>query len=151
MTLKNEMMENMSKRCSHLEQENHNMEMQNKDILSALTSAKSENKHLQSKLKFMEKSEEITKSLNAPRLSSISTTSNYLNSANIHSEDEVGELFDNNYLDEILQKGSQASLDSVYSAHELQKRNSMLPSHMRASYAVCNLDQPISEHDMKVR
>lgn len=50
-------------------------------------------------------------------------------------EDEEGELFDNTYLDE-LQSGDRISpsgRDSL-SLDEIQRRNSMVPPHLRSSY-----------------
>lgn len=81
----------------------------------------------------------------------MSTTSNYLNSANIHQEDEVGEVFDNNFLSDLKNEhGSQHSLESTYSAAELQKRNSMYPQQLRSTYSLCNVDFPLSEQELKV-
>lgn len=45
-------------------------------------------------------------------------------------EDEEGELFDNTYLDE-LQRGS--GRESI-TLDEIQRRNSMVPPHLRSSY-----------------
>lgn len=50
-------------------------------------------------------------------------------------EDEEGELFDNTYLDE-LKSGSgilAAGRDSL-TLEEIQRRNSMVPAHLRSSY-----------------
>lgn len=45
-------------------------------------------------------------------------------------EDEEGELFDNTYLDELKQGAGRESL----TLEEIQRRNSMVPPHLRSSY-----------------
>lgn len=57
-------------------------------------------------------------------------------------EDEEGELFDNTYLDE-LQRGS-VGRESLTLA-EIQRRNSMVPPHLRSSYM-----PQFAENDSKV-
>lgn len=47
-------------------------------------------------------------------------------------EDEEGELFDNTYLDE-LKGGSLTGRESI-TLEEIQRRNSMVPPHLRSSY-----------------
>lgn len=49
-------------------------------------------------------------------------------------EDEEGELFDNTYLDD-LKKGSgrEFGRESI-TLDEIQRRNSMVPPHLRSSY-----------------
>lgn len=47
-------------------------------------------------------------------------------------EDEEGELFDNTYLDE-LKRGSLTGRESL-TVEEIQRRNSMVPPHLRSSY-----------------
>lgn len=47
-------------------------------------------------------------------------------------EDEEGELFDNTYLDE-LKRGSLTGRESL-TFEEIQRRNSMVPPHLRSSY-----------------
>lgn len=46
-------------------------------------------------------------------------------------EDEEGELFDNTYLDEL--KGERFGRESL-TVDEIQRRNSMVPPHLRSSY-----------------
>lgn len=51
-------------------------------------------------------------------------------------EDEEGELFDNTYLDELKGGGNRISptgRDSI-TADEINRRNSMVPPHLRSSY-----------------
>lgn len=118
-----------------------------------------ENKQLLKQISFMERCETFKGSSSqipqvpVGRLSTVSTTSNYLNSANINQDDEVGEEFNNYFLSDLKNGngGSQFSIDSTYSTTELQKRNSMYPQHMRGSYAMCQLDFPLSEQEIKVR
>lgn len=45
-------------------------------------------------------------------------------------EDEEGELFDNTYLDELQRGSGRESL----TLEEIQRRNSMVPPHLRSSY-----------------
>lgn len=45
-------------------------------------------------------------------------------------EDEEGELFDNTYLDELKRGSGRESL----TVDEIQRRNSMVPPHLRSSY-----------------
>lgn len=45
-------------------------------------------------------------------------------------EDEEGELFDNTYLDELQRGSGRESL----TLDEIQRRNSMVPPHLRSSY-----------------
>lgn len=83
-------------------------------------------------------------------------------------EDEDGEQFSNTYLDEML--SGRPSSSATSSAHnlnyagssavgrestsvplsELKFRNSLLPSHLRSSYAVQYADQLVTEDDIKV-
>lgn len=49
---------------------------------------------------------------------------------NFRMEDEEGELFDNTYLDELKRGSGRDSL----TLDEIQRRNSMLPPHLRSSY-----------------
>lgn len=123
------------------------------NIQSKCRQYEQENSQLSRKINFMERCETFKGSNSQIQIGRLSTTSNYLNSANIQQEDEVGEVFDNNFLSDLKTggPGSQYSIDSTYSAAELQKRNSLYPQHMRASYAVCNVDFPLTEQEMKVR
>lgn len=68
-------------------------------------------------------------------------------------EDEEGEQFNNTYLNDLKgETGSQMSLDrnNVYSAKELQQRNSMYPTHMRSSYAIGEIDGNLDEREIRV-
>lgn len=47
-------------------------------------------------------------------------------------EDEEGELFDNTYLDEL--KGGSVTGRESLTFEEIQRRNSMVPPHLRSSY-----------------
>lgn len=58
-------------------------------------------------------------------------------------EDEEGELFDNTYLDE-LQGGGLSGRESL-TFEEIQRRNSMVPPHLRSSYM-----PQFAENDLKV-
>lgn len=58
-------------------------------------------------------------------------------------EDEEGELFDNTYLDE-LKRGGATGRESL-TLDEIQRRNSMLPPHLRSSYM-----PQFAENDLKV-
>lgn len=49
---------------------------------------------------------------------------------NFRMEDEEGELFDNTYLDELKGGSGRESL----TFDEIQRRNSMVPPHLRSSY-----------------
>lgn len=49
---------------------------------------------------------------------------------NFRMEDEEGELFDNTYLDELKRGSGRESL----TLEEIQRRNSMVPPHLRSSY-----------------
>lgn len=162
MKAKTEALDNLMHKVEDLKKENievqQNLELKTREYLNSIkqiSQIEKENSRLKKEIQFLERSEAQFKAplSFAPRLSTTSTTSNYLNSANIHSEDEIGEVFDNNYLSELKNGfgGSQASIDSTYSASELQKRNSLYPQHMRESYAMCKIDRPISEHEIKVR
>ncbi|XP_055300989.1 restin homolog isoform X1 [Sitodiplosis mosellana] len=51
---------------------------------------------------------------------------------NFRMEDEEGELFDNTYLDEL--KGGALTGRESLTFEEIQRRNSMLPPHLRSSY-----------------
>lgn len=51
---------------------------------------------------------------------------------NFRMEDEEGELFDNTYLDE-LKGGALTGRESI-TFEEIQRRNSMVPPHLRSSY-----------------
>lgn len=111
-----------------------------------------ENELMRSKLRFVELNGgmQTTGSIGMTRMPSTTTQ---MNGANLGMEDEPGEEFNNTYLDQLKSEGSQLSLDKhdVYSADELQKRNSMYPQHMRASYAVIDMDRNITEQEIKVR
>lgn len=53
---------------------------------------------------------------------------------NFRMEDEEGELFDNTYLDE-LKRGSGRDMGrESLTLEEIQRRNSMVPPHLRSSY-----------------
>lgn len=117
-----------------------------------LAESEKENKFMQSKLRFMEKNGgmQITGSIGMARMPSTTTQ---LNGANIGMEDEPEE-FNNTYLVDIKNgTGSLMSLDKndIFSARELQKRNSMYPQQMRASYALYDMDRLVGEQEMKVR
>lgn len=113
---------------------------------------KKENELMRSKLRFVEINGgmQTTGSIGMSRMPSTMTQ---MNGANLGMEDEPGEEFNNTYLDQLKSEGSQISLNKhdVYSADELQKRNSMYPQHMRASYAVIDMDRNITEQEIKVR
>lgn len=49
---------------------------------------------------------------------------------NFRMEDEEGELFDNTYLDDLKRGSGRESL----TLDEIQRRNSMVPPHLRSSY-----------------
>lgn len=53
-------------------------------------------------------------------------------------EDEEGELFDNTYLDELKRGSGRESL----TLDEIQRRNSMVPPHLRSSYMPQFSDEP---------
>lgn len=92
-------------------------------------------------------------SIGMPRMPSTMTQ---MNGGSYGMEDEAGEEFNNTYLADLKNGGSQAgslmSLDKndPYSAAELQKRNSMYPMHMRGSYVICAIDQNLGEQEIKV-
>lgn len=108
-----------------------------------------ENEFLRSKLRFIEMNGGMQCS-GSIGMSRLPTTTTRLNGANLGMEDEAGEEFNNTYLSDLQNGGSQVSLD-VYSATELQKRNSMYPQHMRGSYAMIDMDRPIGEQEIRVR
>lgn len=120
---------------------------ESKELALKIKQLRMENESLQSKLRFMEKN-----SFMQPResigMSRVPTTATQMSGA--HMEDEPGELFNNTYLSQLQTGGSQASLD-VYSAEELQKRNSVCPQHMRSSYVMHGIDRNLSEREMRVR
>lgn len=58
---------------------------------------------------------------------------------NFRMEDEEGELFDNTYLDEL--KGGAYGRESL-TLDEIQRRNSMVPPHLRSSYMPQFTDEP---------
>lgn len=49
-------------------------------------------------------------------------------------EDEEGELFDNTYLEELTSGKAQATGRESLTLEEIQRRNSMVPPHLRSSY-----------------
>lgn len=112
-----------------------------------------DNEFMRSKIRFIEKmgGMSIGGSIGMGRHAPATTPQ--INGANLRMEDEEGEEFNNTYLVDLKSGGgSEISLDKrdVYSALELQKRNSMYPQHMRGSYAVINMDKNIPEDEMKV-
>lgn len=55
--------------------------------------------------------------------------------SNFKMEDEEGELFDNTYLDELkLGSGNLTTGRDSLTLEEIQRRNSMVPAHLRSSY-----------------
>lgn len=62
---------------------------------------------------------------------------------NFRMEDEEGELFDNTYLEEL--KRGTSGRESL-TVEEIQRRNSMVPPHLRSSYM-----PQIVTNDAKVR
>lgn len=66
-------------------------------------------------------------------------------------EDEEGELFDNTYLDQMKSEGrfSMSGRDSL-TFDEIQRRNSMVPPHLRSSYSVQYQNSNLNENDSKV-
>lgn len=109
-----------------------------------------ENEFMRNKLRFIEANGgmQITGSIGMSRKPPATTMQ--INGVNLGMEDEAGEEFNNTYLEDLKRGGSHVSLD-VYSAQELQKRNSMYPQHMRSSYAINNIDRNIGEQEIKVR
>ena len=110
---------------------------------------KRENEFVRSKLRFMEMNGgmQTTGSIGMSRKQ---TTMTHFNGASIGMEDEEGEEFNNTYLDNMKTGGSLMDL-APYSTDELQKRNSLYPSHMRSSYVIHSMDRPVSEREMKVK
>lgn len=66
-------------------------------------------------------------------------------------EDEEGELFDNTYLDQMKSGGrfSLSGRDSL-TFDEIQKRNSMVPPHLRSSYLPQYQTQTLDENALQV-
>lgn len=108
-----------------------------------------ENESMRSKIRFMEINVGMQASGSfAP--SRMPSTTTQMNKGYLGMEDEEGEEFNNTFLKDLKTGGSEISLDA-YSTSELQKRNSMYPQHMRASYVMHSLDRSIGEQEMKVR
>jgi hypothetical protein len=103
---------------------------------------------MRSKIRFMEidGGMQTTGSIGMNRMPS---TLSHMNGTSLGMEDEAGEEFNNTYLKELKTGGSELSLD-VYSATELQKRNSLYPQHLRGSYAMIDMDRTVGEQEMKV-
>lgn len=106
---------------------------------------------LRSKMRFMEVNGGMQTN-GSIGMSRMPSTTTQMNGANFGMEDEPGEEFNNNFLQDLKNGGSEMSLDrnDLYSATELQKRNSMYPNHLKASYAIIGMDRSVSERDMKV-
>lgn len=64
-------------------------------------------------------------------------------------EDEEGEFFNNTYLDELKSGGrfSPSGRDSL-TLEEIQRRNSLVPPHLRSTYAAQYVDQNVNLDDM---
>lgn len=110
-----------------------------------------ENDQLRRKIMFMDMNGGMELSTNFG-MSRVPSTMTQMTGSNFGMEDEAGEEFSNTYLAELKDGVSQQSLEKFdkYSTKELQLRNSMVPQHLRGSYAVVNLDQSISEQEIKV-
>lgn len=110
---------------------------------------------LKSKLRFIEINGS-TQSSSSIGMSKRPSTITQMNGANLGMEDEAGEEFKNTYLADLQTGGSQFSLDrnnpgsNIYSATELQKRNSMYPVNMRSSYAIGEMDRNLMEQEIRV-
>jgi hypothetical protein len=105
-----------------------------------------DNEMMRHQIRFIEKSggmQRISIGMGRP------STTTHLNGASLGMEDEAGEEFNNTYLNDLKNGGSEMSLD-LYSTKELQKRNSMYPQHLRGSYAVIGMDRTVGEQEMKV-
>lgn len=64
-------------------------------------------------------------------------------------EDEEGELFDNTYLDEITAENRYADFGrESLSLEEIQRRNSMVPPHLRSTYMPQFCDQNVADDSM---
>lgn len=117
-----------------------------------------ENEFIRSKLRFMEKNGGMltSGSGNIVGMNRNQGTTLQSNCSNMRMEDEEGEVFNNTYLADIKMGGSALSLDEqkvdVYTASELQKRNSMCLPHMRSSYTIVhNSDKHFGEDEIRVR
>lgn len=82
-------------------------------------------------------------------------SSSMLSVANLKMEDEEGEVFNNTYLIDLKNGGPMASSGRAMSPgrdsiclSELQHRNSMVPKHLRSTYAVQYGDQGYREEDL---
>lgn len=105
---------------------------------------------LRSKIRFMEKNGGIQMG-SSIGMSRMPSTTTQMNGANFGMEDEAGEEFNTQFLMDLKTGGSLMSLEKndIYSAAELQRRNSMYPQHLRGSYAVIGMDRDISEQEIK--
>lgn len=107
-----------------------------KNLTLDLQEAKREKEFINSKLRFiegMQQNENVDWNFSA-ETSSAST-----------------EHFDNAYRAELVSGESFDTQASICSSSVFQARNSLYPHHMRDSYAIGQIDKPISEYDMKVR
>lgn len=146
-------MNKKSDKLNTLEKHAKNQAQENDELRLRLKKLTAENEQLLGKLQFMEVNGGMEASSNIGiRMASTMTQ---MTGPNFGMEDEAGEEFNNTFLSE-LQKGYNQNQQSFekpdkYSTKELQIRNSMVPQHLRDSYAIVSLDRSASEQEMKVR
>lgn len=76
---------------------------------------------------------EIDSTLNINRANEARMQAKMRGASNFKMEDEEGELFDNTYLDDLTNGRMTTGRESI-TLDEIQRRNSMVPPHLRSSY-----------------
>lgn len=143
----------MSKKTEKMDKLEAIIQEKNSEIESIRKRFNEENEKLRGKLQFMEMNGKMeSRASNIGGISKAPSTMTQMTGSNFGMEDEAGEEFNNTYLSDLKKGDSLQSFDNFdkYSTKELQNRNSMVPHHLRGSYAIVNLDRSASEQEMKV-